>query len=122
MKIVFNTFNGMLPRLNVGIKPDHCAKVAWNCDLRDGRLRPVKQALLVSSDYPLVNADYSDADAVTVSSAQTVGASLYLLKEAIYSNTEEGRVKLERWTPGMDEPEIVLEELMREFSENDGDA
>ena len=44
--------------------------------------------------------DYSDADAVTVRSAQAVGASLYLLKEAIYSNTEEGRVKLERWTPG----------------------
>ena len=62
MKIVFNTFNGMLPRPNVGIKPDNCAKVAWNCDLRDGRLRPLKQALLVSSDYPLVNADYSDAD------------------------------------------------------------
>ena len=67
--------------------------------------------------------DYSDADAVTVRSAQTVGASLYLLKEAIYSNTEEGRVKLERWTPGMDEPEIVLEELMRFWSpEQDTDA
>ena len=62
MKIVFNTFNGMLPRPNVGIKPDNCAKVAWNCDLRDGRLRPLKQALLVSSNYPVVNADYSDAD------------------------------------------------------------
>ena len=54
MKIVFNTFNGMLPRPNVGIKPDNCAKVAWNCDLRDGRLRPLKQGLLVSSDYPVV--------------------------------------------------------------------
>lgn len=62
MKILFNTFNGMLPRANVGIKPDNCAKVAWNCDLRDGRLRPLKQALSVSGDYPVVNADYSDAD------------------------------------------------------------
>jgi len=63
MKIVFNRFNGILPRVNVGLKPDNCAKVAWNCDLRDGRLRPLKLALSVSSDYPVVNADYTDADA-----------------------------------------------------------
>jgi hypothetical protein len=62
MKIVFNRFNGILPRVNVGIKPDNCAKVAWNCDLRDGRLRPLKQALNVGADYPVVNADYTDAD------------------------------------------------------------
>lgn len=62
MKIVFDKFNGILPRVNVGLKPDNCGKVAWNCDLRDGRLRPLKQALLVSGDYPVVNADYTDAD------------------------------------------------------------
>ena len=62
MKIVFNTFNGILPRPNVGIKPDNCARIAWNCDLRDGRLRPLKQPLSVTTAYPMVNADYSDAD------------------------------------------------------------
>ena len=62
MKIVFNKFNGIMPRVNVGLVPDNCGKVAWNCDLRDGRLRPLKQALLVSGDYPVINADYTDAD------------------------------------------------------------
>lgn len=62
MKIAFESFNGMMPRPNVGLKPANCAKVAWNCDLRDGRLRPLKQPLLISADYPVVNADYSDAD------------------------------------------------------------
>lgn len=62
MKIVFNKFNGIQPRTNVALKPDNMAKVAWNCDLRDGRLRPLKEALWVSDDYELVNADYSDAD------------------------------------------------------------
>jgi len=62
MKIVFNKFNGLMPRVNVGLKPDNCGKIAWNCDLRDGRLRPLKQALSVSGDYPVVNADYTDAD------------------------------------------------------------
>lgn len=63
MKIVMNRFHGLLPRVNVGLKPDNCAKIAWNCDLRDGRLRPLKSALSVTNDYPLVNADYTDADA-----------------------------------------------------------
>ena len=62
MKVVFDKFNGLMPRVNIGLKPDNCAKVAWNCDLRDGRLRPLKQALKVSDDYPVVNADLTDAD------------------------------------------------------------
>lgn len=62
MRVTFNTFNGLLPRPNIGLKPPNCAKVAWNCDLRDGRLRPLKEALDVSLDYPIVNADYTDAD------------------------------------------------------------
>lgn len=62
MKVVFNTFNGILPRPNIGLKPGNCAKVAWNCDLRDGRLRPLRKALSVGGDYPVINADYTDAD------------------------------------------------------------
>ena len=62
MKVVLDRFHGLMPRVNVGLKPDNCAEVAWNCDLRDGRLRPIRQPLEVTSDYPLVNADYTDAD------------------------------------------------------------
>lgn len=62
MKVIFNTFNGILPRPNIGLKPGNCAKIAWECDLRDGRLRPLKKSLKIDGDYPVINADYTDAD------------------------------------------------------------
>lgn len=63
MKLALDKFHGLIPRINPGLKPDNCAKIAWNCDLRDGRLRPLKEALNIQNDYLLINADYTNADA-----------------------------------------------------------
>ena len=68
-----------------------------------------------------VVADYNDADAVTIRAGQVVGDSLYLLVSGLYSDSDEGRTWLERWTAGMSEPETVLKNLLSYRSE-DADA
>lgn len=65
MKIDITSFNGLIPRVNIGKKPDHAAKVAFNCDLRDGRLRPMKEAVNLQGALPLINADYDDTAPTT---------------------------------------------------------
>ena len=58
-----------------------------------------------------VMTDYTDADAWTVRSGQVVGANLYLLVSNLYGGSNDGQVRLERWSAGMNEPETVLEGL-----------
>lgn len=53
-------FDGLLPKFNVGLKPDNCGTIAFNCNLADGRLRPMKQAVSLLNKIPIVNADYDD--------------------------------------------------------------
>lgn len=50
-------FNGLLPRVEEGKKPEHAAITAWNCDLRDTRIRPLTKCLDITNKYPLLNAD-----------------------------------------------------------------
>lgn len=69
-----------------------------------------------------VMTDYSDANALTVRSGQVVGQNLYLLVGGPYGDMEEGQVRLERWTSGMSEPEIVLEGLLSYRNENADDT
>lgn len=68
-----------------------------------------------------VMTDYTDADAWTVRSGQVVGANLYLLVSNLYSGSNDGRVWLERWSAGMNEPETVLEGL-RSYRNESTDA
>lgn len=42
---------------------------------------------------------------------QVVGANLYLLVSNLYGGSNDGQVRLERWSAGMNEPETVLEGL-----------
>ncbi len=68
-----------------------------------------------------VMTDYTDADAWTVRSGQVVGANLYLLVSNLYSGSNDGQVRLERWSAGMNEPETVLEGL-RSYRNESTDA
>lgn len=68
-----------------------------------------------------VMTDYTDADAWTVRSGQVVGANLYLLVSNLYSGSNDGQVRLERWSVGMNEPETVLEGL-RSYRNESTDA
>lgn len=68
-----------------------------------------------------VMADYTDADAWTVRSGQVVGANLYLLVSNLYGGSNDGQVRLERWSAGMNEPETVLEGL-RSYRNESTDA
>ena len=68
-----------------------------------------------------VMTDYTDADAWTVRSGQVVGANLYLLVSNLYSGSNDGQVRLERWSAGMSEPETVLEGL-RSYRNESTDA
>lgn len=68
-----------------------------------------------------VMTDYTDADAWTVRSGQVVGANLYLLVSNLYSGSNDGQVRLERWSAGMNEPESVLEGL-RSYRNESTDA
>lgn len=68
-----------------------------------------------------VMTDYTDADAWTVRSGQVVGANLYLLVSNLYGGSNDGQVRLERWSAGMNEPETVLEGL-RSYRNESTDA
>ena len=68
-----------------------------------------------------VMTDYTDADAWTVRSGQIVGANLYLLVSNLYGGSNDGQVRLERWSAGMNEPETVLEGL-RSYRNESTDA
>lgn len=69
-----------------------------------------------------VMTDYTDADAWTVRSGQVVGANLYLLVSNLYSGSNDGQVRLERWNAGMNEPETVLEGLRSYRNESTDDT
>lgn len=69
-----------------------------------------------------VMTDYTDADAWTVRSGQVVGGNLYLLVSNLYSGLNDGQVRLERWSAGMNEPETVLEGLRSYRNESTDDT